>query len=97
MFLLTSAASAQNIGGGDQNPNLTTNAAAIARRQDAEDNFQQARDACGHCSLQGNLVRNHGLVYLNEGRKGDGERELHTALELNPQYAEAKELLRSFH
>ena len=35
MFLLSSAASAQNIGGGDQNPNLTTNATAIAKWQDA--------------------------------------------------------------
>jgi alpha-L-fucosidase len=35
MFLLPPAASAQNIGGGDQNPTLTTNATAIAKWQDA--------------------------------------------------------------
>jgi alpha-L-fucosidase len=35
LFLLSPAASAQHIGGGDQNPNLETNAQAIAKWQDA--------------------------------------------------------------
>ena len=59
--------------------------------------LQQVLEACGQCAFKGDLVRKLGLVYLHQGRKEEGEQELHAALELNPNDTEAKELLRSFH
>jgi tetratricopeptide (TPR) repeat protein len=73
--------------------NFALEAANAQNWPQAEEQMTEAIRLCGTCPQSAQLHRNLGLIYGRTGRIEEAERELHTALELDPQDVDAHKAL----
>jgi Tfp pilus assembly protein PilF len=59
----------------------------------AFDQMQEALKLCGECSDASHLHKNLGMMYIRTGKVELAQKELETALHLNPDDADAKQAL----
>jgi Tfp pilus assembly protein PilF len=55
--------------------------------------MKEAIQLCGQCAESAHLHRNLGLIYCRTGNRQDGEKELRSALQLDPHDEDAKKAL----
>jgi Tfp pilus assembly protein PilF len=53
--------------------------------------MQEALELCGQCSEAAHLHRNLGMMYVRTGKLEQAQKELDTALQLNPEDNDAKQ------
>ena len=73
--------------------NFAIEAANAQNWPQAVEQMKEAIQLCGQCAESAHLHRNLGLIYCRTGNRQDGEKELRTALQLDPHDEDAKKAL----
>src|SRR5438132_9814320 len=74
--------------------NFALEAANVRDWPRAIEQLQESMRICGSCRQRPVLHRNLGLIYARKGNVQEGERELETALEMNPHDGDAQKALQ---
>ena len=73
--------------------NFALEAANAQNWPQAVEQMKEAIQLCGQCAQSAHLHRNLGLIYCRTGNRQEGEKELSTALEIDPHDVDARKAL----